>query len=296
MDKKYEYNGMSSVFYYAIDQLANIDQGIFGPVPFLDYLSSLGFPKLKAPDAISIDSWERLHQSLKASDSMVLRLGKSTGVGTQFAVVKIKNRLSEYFLFDEKIFTNDGVEYIPEVEDNQLLAYQLLPTLTEASIVNLGFTSGLISKALRLDEVKPIFPPATCNSTFTFSFKPHSSLDIEVIHNKGQVEIDAMFVGKRNKVDTLFVVEAKIGSTHRSLAKHKLLYPVLAVAPQIPEHMPIVPVYLKAQHKKSGIHFHVVECEMPDPRERIVGYDELQLKRYTHYILPSQLLEYTEKK
>ncbi|MFM2566400.1 DUF6997 domain-containing protein [Bacillus sp. GX] len=296
MDKKYEYNGMSSVFYYAIDQLANIDQGIFGPVPFLDYLSGLGFPKLRAPDAISIDSWERLHQSLKDSDSMVLRLGKSTGVGTQFAVVKIKNRLSEYFLFDEKIFTNDGVEYIPEVEDNQLLAYQLLPTLTEASIVNLGFTSGLISKALGLDEVKPIFPPATCNSTFTFSFKPHSSLDIEVIHNKGQVEIDAMFVGKRNNVDTLFVVEAKIGSTHKSLAKHKLLYPVLAVAPQIPEHMPIVPVYLKVQNKKSGIHFHVVECEIPDPRKRMVAYDELQLKQHTYYILPSQLLEYTEKK
>ncbi|EJS10513.1 hypothetical protein EXW34_06610 [Bacillus mycoides] len=296
MDKKYEYNGMSSVFYYAIDQLANIDQGIFGPVSFLDYLSGLGFPKLRAPDAISIDSWERLHQSLKDSDSMLLRLGKSTGVGTQFAVVKIKNRLSEYFLFDEKIFTNDGVEYIPEVEDNQLLAYQLLPTLTEASIVNLGFTSGLISKALGLDEVKPIFPPATCNSTFTFSFKPHSSLDIEVIHNKGQVEIDAMFVGKRNNVDTLFVVEAKIGSTHKSLAKHKLLYPVLAVAPQIPEHMPIVPVYLKVQNKKSGIHFHVVECEIPDPRKRMVAYDELQLKQHTHYILPSQLLEYTEKK
>ncbi|MEC2824664.1 hypothetical protein P9Z56_00135 [Bacillus cereus] len=296
MDQKYNYNGMSSVFHYVIDQLDNVDRGVFGPVSFLDYLSGLGFPKLKAPDAISIDSWERLHQSLKNNDCMVLRLGKSTGAGTQFAVVKVKDRLSEYFLFDEKIFTNEGVEYFPEVEDNQLLAYQLLPTLTEASIVNLGFTSGLISKALGLDEFKPIFPPATCNSTFTFSFKPHSSMDRNLIHKNGQVEIDAMFVEKRNKVNTLFVIEAKVGNKHKSLAKHKLLYPVLAVAPQIPDSIPIVPVYLKAQYEKDGIHFHIVECEIPDPRKNLVGYNELQVKHYKHYILPSQLLEYTEKK
>ncbi|WP_100616867.1 DUF6997 domain-containing protein [Bacillus cereus] len=296
MNQKYKYNGMSSVFHYVIDQLDNVDQGIFGPVSFLDYLSGLGFPKLKAPDAISIDSWERLHQSLKNNDCMVLRLGKSTGAGTQFAVVKVKDRLSEYFLFDEKIFTNEGVEYFPEVEDNQLLAYQLLPTLTEASIVNLGFTSGLISKALELDELKPIFPPATCNSTFTFSFKPHSSMDRNLIHKNGQVEIDAMFVEKRNKVNTLFVIEAKVGNKHKSLAKHKLLYPVLAVAPKIPDSIPIVPVYLKAHYEEDGIHFHIVECEIPDPRKNLVGYNELQVKHYKHYILPSQLLEYTGKK
>ncbi|WP_257132214.1 DUF6997 domain-containing protein [Bacillus toyonensis] len=294
--KKYEYSGMSSVFYPALDQIADKNTGIFGPVSFLDYLSGLEFPKLKAPDAISIDSWERLHQSLKDNDTMVLRLGKSTGAGTQFALVKIKDKLNEYFLFDEQIFTDQGVEYIPEVEDTQLLAYRLLPTLTETSVVNLGFTSGLISKALHLDEVIPIFPPATCNSTFTFTFKPHSSLDTEVTHNNGQVEIDAMFVSKRNGVDTLFVVEAKMGSTHKSLAKHKLLYPVLAVAPQIPEHIPIVPVYLKVQRTTRGIHFHVAECEVPDSRKRRVGYDELKLKRYTHYIFPSQLLEYEQKR
>lgn len=203
---KYIYNGMSSVFHCVIDQLNNVDQGIFGPVSFLDYLSGLGFPKLKAPDAISIDSWERLHQSLKNKDCMVLRLGEFSGAGTQLAVVKVKDRLSEYFLFDEKIFTSEGIEYSPEVEDNQLLAYQLLPTLTEASIVNLGFTSGLISKALGLDEVNPIFPSATCNSTFTFSFKPHSSMDSNLIHKKGQVEIDAMFVEKRNEINTLFAI------------------------------------------------------------------------------------------
>lgn len=287
---------MSSVFHYVIDQLDNVDQGVFGPVSFLDYLSGLEFPKLKAPDAISIDSWERLHQSLKSNDCMVLRLGKSTGAGTQFAVVKVKDRLSEYFLFDEKIFTNEGVEYFPEVEDNQLLAYQLLPTLTEASIVNLGFTSGLFSKALGLDEFKPIFPPATCNSTFTFSFKPHSSMDRNLIHKNGQVEIDAMFVEKRNKVNTLFVIEAKVGNKHKSLAKHKLLYPVLAVAPQIPDSIPIVPVYLKAHYEEDGIHFHIVECEIPDPRKNLIGYNELQVKHDKHYILPSKLLEYTWKK
>jgi hypothetical protein len=81
---------------------------------------------------------------------MVLRLGKSTGtgIGTQFALVKVKDRLQDFFLIDEKIFSPNGVEYVPKVEHTQLLAYQPLPSLTETSLVNLGFTSGLMSEAL----------------------------------------------------------------------------------------------------------------------------------------------------
>jgi len=85
------------------------------------------------------------------------------------------------------------------------------------------------------------------------------------IHNKGQVEIDAMFLEKRNGKETLFVVEAKSDISHKSLAKHKLLYPVLGIASSIPKTIEIVPVYIKVKASQRGIHYHIVECSIPDP-------------------------------
>ncbi|WP_163971799.1 DUF6997 domain-containing protein [Oceanobacillus halotolerans] len=134
------------------------------------------------------------------------------------------------------------------------MPYKIIPSLTESSLVNLGLSSGLLSAALSLDTNKSISAPATSNSTFTFHFKPHSTIQKEVIHNNGQVEIDALFVEKRLGKDILFVLEAKIdrnSNSLSSLSKHKLLYPILALAPNTPEHIEIVPVYLKINHKKE---------------------------------------------
>lgn len=52
-------------------------------------------------------------------------------------------------------------------------------------------------------------------------------------HYKGQVEIDALFVGRRNRQETLFVIEAKTSNNFQSLAKHKLVYPVLALSSNV---------------------------------------------------------------
>jgi hypothetical protein len=131
----YVYTGLNSVFDFALDLLEELHTGIYGPISFMDYLSELGFPKFRAPDSISIDSWERLQQSLKDNNCMVLRLGKSSTIGTQFAIVKSKGRIRDFFLFDEEIFAATAVEYIPKVKVRQLIAYQLLPNLTENSVV-----------------------------------------------------------------------------------------------------------------------------------------------------------------
>ncbi|CAH2714777.1 hypothetical protein BACCIP111895_01953 [Neobacillus rhizosphaerae] len=100
-----------------------------------------------------------------------------------------------------------------------------------------------------------------------------------------------MFVEKRDGKYTLFVLEAKSGKTHKSLSKHKLLCPVLGVAERVPEDIEIVRVYLKVNKTQKGIHFHVVECEIPDPRKKIVAYDQVTVKKYSKLTIPSQLLK-----
>lgn len=287
MNTSQKHLGLSKLFEPAINSMQNKEIAVFGPVSFIDYLMNNNLPKIGAtPEAISIDSYEKLHQSAKENSTMIMRLGQSqASKGTQFALVKVQGRIADFFLIDELIFNSEGIEYFPKVNNVQLKAFSLLPSLTENSYINLGFSSGLISFALGVDQVKPIFPPASCSSTFTFKFKPHSLIDDEFIHNRGQVEIDALFIEKRNNVDTLFVVEAKSDSTHKSLAKHKLLYPVLSIADKVPPEMPIVPVYIKIKTSSLGIHFHVTECSVPDPRRKTIAYDELIVKKYTHLIL-----------
>ncbi|AFC33307.1 hypothetical protein PM3016_6699 [Paenibacillus mucilaginosus 3016] len=289
MDLKEKQQGISGMFEPALRTIVDQSIATFGPVSFLDYLKSNNLPRVGATaDAISIDSYERLHSSAKSHSAMIMRLGQTHGVtGTQFALVKVvEGKLDDFFLIDDSIFSSVGFNYIPEVNLDQLKVFSLLPSLTEKSYVNLAFSSGLISYALGVDKVKPIYPPAGCSSTFTFKFKPHTLLNNEeFLHNRGQVEIDAMFIEKRNDVDVLFVVEAKSDSSHRSLAKHKLLYPVLGISEKIPSNMPIVPVYMKVKTSSLGIHYHIVECSVPDPRLAVVAYNELTVKKYTHLIL-----------
>ncbi|WP_252371579.1 DUF6997 domain-containing protein [Pseudoalteromonas phenolica] len=113
-------------------------------------------------------------------------------------------------------------------------------------MVNLACASGLLKEALSLDDEASIIVPATGQSTFTFRFKPICDEDTILEHINGQVEIDAVFVGKRNGKENLFVIEAKHSEKFDSLAKHKLLYPCLSLLEKLPASMPIVPVYLRS--------------------------------------------------
>ena len=282
--ENYQYHG-KGFFAPVVEELKNVDIGIYGPIPFFDYLDKYGIPKVSAPHHISIDSLEVLSGPLRLNNSMVLRLGRG-----DFSVVKIQNKLNDFFLIDDQIFSETGELFKPKVKPNQLLVYQLLPKLTENSLVNLAFSTGLINYALELDDVSPIFPPATCSTTFTFEFQPHTSIDTKFIHNKGNVEIDSMFIEKRNGEDILFIIEAKSAGRHKSLAKHKLVYPLLGISERVPKNIKIIPVYLKVINLKDGIHFHIVECSYPDPRKRITAVDELVIENYKHIILPAQFL------
>ncbi|MFC1708088.1 DUF6997 domain-containing protein, partial [Planctomycetota bacterium] len=128
--------------------------------------------------------------------------------------------------------------------------------------------------------------PATGQSTFDFSVRPHAKLDAEWAHQAGQVEIDALLVGRRSGKSVVFVVEAKIGEPS-SLAKHKLVYPALAVAPRVPDGMEIVPVYLRVTATAEGLCFAVAECSLPDPRGgRPPAVSELQPGQMTSILLP----------
>jgi len=117
--------------------------------------------------------------------------------------------------------------------------------------------------AIGLDDSGDFCVPATGQSTFSFNFKPRSDLPDVWHHENGQVEIDALFVGRRSGREQLFLVEAKTGRPNGSLAKHKLCYPLFALRSFVPDYIEIVPLYLKSWSENDGRHFLVTECAFP---------------------------------
>lgn len=280
-----------NIFRPAVSSLIEKDEGLYGPITFLDYLEKNNLSsKMNTPNYISIDSYEQLPPILKDNQIMALRLGSKNDspTRTQFALVKTKNKLNDFFIFDSEIINRGkGYTFLPSVSLKKLYSYYILPKFSETSLVNLALASGVLPKALGISEKEDPLPPATGRSTFSFELYPHSDLkDKKLLHENGQVEIDAMFVEKREGVDTLFIIEAKSGDRLKSLAKHKIVYPILSVAKKVPIDMPIVPVYLKIFQEDKNIHFHIVECNFPDPREDTRAIDELKIEKYGHYTLP----------
>lgn len=105
--------GISEVFEPAFNTIKDKQVATFGPISFIDYLENNGIPKTGAtPTAISIDSYERLHQSAKKHSAMIMRLGQTQGgTGTQFALVKLQDKLDAFFLKDDEIFKSEGIVY-----------------------------------------------------------------------------------------------------------------------------------------------------------------------------------------
>jgi hypothetical protein len=197
-----------------------------------------------------------------------------------------KAPLGDFFLMDEEIFRDTNLAtYISDATQRELLPFQLLPAQTETSVVNLAIATGLLGDALGVDRTAMPRAPATGQSTFTFTFRPPSALPIVWEHRNGQIQIDAIFVGRRDEVETLFIVEAKHGR-QSSLAKHKLAYAVLAVVPGVSRHLPIVPVYVRVVRSADDLHFLIAECEMPDPRVGLVAIDMVRPRKVSHRVLP----------
>ncbi|MGO2012725.1 DUF6997 domain-containing protein [Pseudoalteromonas sp.] len=242
-----------------LEMLTN-GQSTSTPQSFQQYVNTNNL-KANTAASISVDSLKKLPKFLKDQNTMVLRLGSRPGDNqTYFSLVKA-NDVRAFFFDDLSLFGQLHPElFLPNVSIRSLFAFQLLPKVTETSVVNLAIASGLIAEALNLEDDKTIVVPATGQSTFTFNFKPLANENVTLEHINGQVEIDAVFVAKRNGKEHLFVIEAKHSDKFDSLAKHKLLYPSLSLLEKLPSSMPIVPVYLRSIKTAKGIDFYIAEC------------------------------------
>lgn len=270
------------MFEHALNEMAKEGREFYGPRTFHDYIRETGQtePKRGPQPHISVDSLKSLKSELRESNTMVLRLGRGT-----FSLVQAEKDVADFFLCDEPIFQSCQKDlFVPTVPMSTVLPFQLLPRMTENSLVNLVFATGLLHHALGIDDTRHIGVPATGQSTFSFEFKPRATLDKTFTHENGQVEVDAIFTARRGGKQTLFVVEAKTSDGLDSLAKHKLAYSALAVAGRVPKYMPIVPVYLRAIAKPDGRHFLVAECG-PIDRDCCV-LDHLETRRVAHLVLP----------
>ena len=100
---------------------------------------------------------------LHVQGCMVFRLGQPKGSRTtHFALAKVVNDWSDYFLIDQAVFEAvDSQVFLPSASVRSLFAFQLLPTLTETSLINLALASELLPKALGIAPSKEQIIPAT---------------------------------------------------------------------------------------------------------------------------------------
>jgi hypothetical protein len=238
----------------------------YGPIPFQAYIAQHHLPAARTWQYVSVDSLDRLSPDLREAMTMIFRLGSRSGVnGTHLGLAKCLNGWNDYFLDDRELIKQAAPDaYLPSASARRLFAFHLLPKLTETSLVNLAVGSGLLQYALRLSEGEEQVVPATGQSSFTFDIAPRLGMPIPWQHVQGQVEIDALFVGRRDEKECLFLVEAKSGSPTGTLAKHKLCYPLAALRGEVPEYIRIIPVYLKTWTENDGQHFLITECSSGD--------------------------------
>jgi len=276
------------MFKTAILEMQENGASCWGPKSFQRYCQETGVTAANTAQHISIDSLGRLHPSLREQNCMVFRLGSPEGErNTHFGLSKCVTGWDDYFLLDVPLFGEVPPEmFIPTVSFRQLFPFYLLPSFTETSLVNLALASGLMAHALGLDEQTLPLASATGQSTFTFKFKPRPGEEAPWEHSRGQVEIDSLFTAKRAGKETVFVVESKAGDELDSLAKHKLLYPLLAIRGQVPVYMPVVPVYLRVVRRADGYHFFFAECEMPQMKaDASEVLSELRAVSRKHFVI-----------
>ena len=257
-----------------------------GSASFQDYLSKIGIGAKRTAQYISVNSYSELSKELQDAGCMVFRLGAPSGSKhTHFALASTVTGWSDYFLMDRELFSSSEPEvFLPNVSVRSLFAFQLLPKLTETSLVNLSLASGVLPHALNCGDKGHQLIPATGQSVFTFEFRPHSSSAISLLHSSGQVEIDAIFVGQRGGKECLFIIEAKSGRFD-SISKHKLVYPLLAIKEKVPAYMEIIPVYVRAIRRDGCIEFNIAECSLKVEDGQIPAMDQLVVNKVSRYSL-----------
>ena len=84
----------------------------------------------------------------------------------------------------------------------------------------------------------------------------------------------------------MFIVESKAAGDLDSLAKHKLLYPLLAIRGKVPHYMPVVPVYLRVVQREDGYHFYFAECVLAESAgDDVPVLSDLRAVSKKHYVL-----------
>lgn len=284
------------MFEVAIKELLDSGAYVGTPESFNSYKIRTGLNKtnIRTAEVLSVYGLKGLRNELLDSNCMIFRLGSPKGeIYTHFALAKTKNGWSDYFLIDENIFEKKHISYDVGVTENIKLLFNLLPSLSETALVNFSLASGVLYEALKIhkNEFKNIIP-AISTGAYTFNFKPLSASNRVLTHHQGQVEIDSFFLAKRNNKNTLFIVEAKLtnlnkkGSRYVSLAKHKLLYPILAMKNKISEDIKVVPVYLRfILNKNNSFNINIVECDLPRREGSFGALDELKPINSSNYLI-----------
>ena len=259
-------NPMGNIFAPALAAMSREGSSCFGPVSFRDYLQQHNLPYTDTAAAISVDSLRKLSRDLVESNVMVFRLGSHPRTNyTAFALAQTREGWSDCFLEDQHLFSTLHIrDFDVATCRHDLAAFRFLPRLTEPSLVNLALASGLLGEALELDDPTTPIVPATGQSTYTFDVRPFPD-GPSWTHRQGQVEIDSLFFANRKGKQLVFAVEAKRSEAFDSLAKHKLVYPYLALRNSLPSTMQVVPVYLRAVRDGDSWNFFVCECEFADP-------------------------------
>lgn len=284
------------VFSLALDEMRSSGARFRDPEVFRGgYLERSG-NKIQGSVApiISVDHYEKLDPELREAMTMVFRLGGGSQGGmdrrgrTRFALAKCgEEGFKDYFLFDSDVFSSEkALMFIPRVDMRSLFAFTLLPHFSETSLVSLAAFSGVLNEALALDRDAPLSAPATGQSTYTFVFSPRETDSPTWEHIDGQVEVDALLTGHRNGRPVAVIVESKAGKSKNTLAKHKLLYPYMALRPLIPDYIPIELVYLKAWREPDGFHFRTAQFATDGSPNAIQGSRVLSNPRVTHIVLP----------
>lgn len=282
-------NDQKSIFGPALYEMMQSGLPYWGPRSFKTYLdrNHLTIPRSVA-EFISINSYHNLDPVLRSEEVMVFRLGRSSeGTSTQCALVHSPGHLNDFFLFDHEILACCNDRHFHAADDEfELYPFRLLSSLSETALVNYAFASGILKTALGI-ETRFVTALATGALTATFPVRPYSRVDFEATHQSGQIQIDGLFVAEHAGRETMYVIEAKAGTGYNSLSKHKLVYPLNALALGVPPSMELVPVYIRIVKELDFFHFLICECSYPDPRKGIEGIDRLEIKKATRFAIPT---------
>lgn len=246
----------------ALSEMRQLNNTVYGPTSFISYCKENNIkPSGGTANHISIDHFERLHKQLKQNHCMVFRLGSAnTRNGTNFALVG-HDKFREFFFFDKEIFKTASVTFeMPQSTRKALSIINLFDKPSEMMLVTYLLSSGVLGEVLALDKDDAYYSPLTGRNCFTFSYTPAPGHP-KLVHENGQVEIDAVFTGKRCGKPVIVVAEAKTdGGRYTSLAKHKLYYAYKAVKQVCQRDFDVIPIYLKLSVHDGYLEAKIAEC------------------------------------